>query len=107
MDDNKYNYDYYYVLHYILDMDWCHLVPLQAKSHFGGESFRAGRPRFRVLGLGIRRELPRWPPPVVRAPHLTCPCPSPHSVPLRLLLRHICCLAKAILCKVNRSKISD
>jgi hypothetical protein len=48
VDGNKYNYDYYYVLHYILDMDWCHLVPLQAKSHFGGESFRAGRPRFRV-----------------------------------------------------------
>jgi hypothetical protein len=36
---------YYYVLHYIIDMDWCHLVPLQASGVFLGGSFRAGRPR--------------------------------------------------------------
>jgi hypothetical protein len=48
VEDNKHNHDYYYVLHYILDMDWCHLVPMQAKSQFGGESFRAGRPRLFV-----------------------------------------------------------
>ena len=49
VQDNKHEHDYYYVLHYILDMDWCHLVPMEAKSHFGGESFRAGRPRFPAL----------------------------------------------------------
>jgi len=73
VDGNKYNYDYYYVLHYILDMDWCHLVPLQAKSHFGGESFRAGRPRFRVWGLGFRQELPRS-----CRPRLSVPLTSQH-----------------------------
>ncbi|KAJ1477191.1 hypothetical protein T484DRAFT_1822397 [Baffinella frigidus] len=36
---------YYYVLHYIIDMDWCHLVPLQPTGVFTGTSFRAGRPR--------------------------------------------------------------
>ena len=43
--DNKHKHDYYYVLHYILDMDWCHLVPMHSKSVFGGDSFRSGRPR--------------------------------------------------------------
>jgi hypothetical protein len=51
VEGNKHNHDYYYVLHYILDMDWCHLVPMQAKTQFGGESFRAGRPRLHSLPL--------------------------------------------------------
>ena len=38
VQDNKHAHDYYYVLHYILDMDWCHLVPMEAKTQFGGES---------------------------------------------------------------------
>lgn len=51
VQDNKHAHDYYYVLHYILDMDWCHLVPMEAKSQFGGESFRAGRPRCPALAF--------------------------------------------------------
>ena len=55
--NNKHKFDYYYVLHYILDMDWCHLVPMHAKTTFGGESFRAGRPRYKLVPEGEGREL--------------------------------------------------
>jgi len=55
--NNKYNIKYYYVLHYIVDMDWCHLVPMQPKGVFSGETFRSGRPRYKLVPEGQEREL--------------------------------------------------
>lgn len=79
---------YYYVLHYIIDMDWCHLVPLQPTGVFTGTSFRAGRPRHppRPSSSGDERSsytgLHPQTPPAFFTHALFPPAPSPRPHPL-------------------------
>ena len=50
-------FDYYYVLHFIKDMDWCHVVPMREFGTFQGSTVRAGRPRYKLVPEGEGREI--------------------------------------------------
>eukprot|EP00529_Nitzschia_sp_RCC80_P007599 CAMPEP_0113514134 /NCGR_PEP_ID=MMETSP0014_2-20120614/40240_1 /TAXON_ID=2857 /ORGANISM="Nitzschia sp." /LENGTH=1247 /DNA_ID=CAMNT_0000410597 /DNA_START=337 /DNA_END=4080 /DNA_ORIENTATION=- /assembly_acc=CAM_ASM_000159 len=51
-------YKYWYVLTYIPDLKWCHLVPMEQQGVFGPERKRShGRPRFRLVDEKLALEL--------------------------------------------------
>jgi len=42
-------YEYWYVLTYLPDLQWCHVAPLEKRGAFGGSSLSAGRPRWMLV----------------------------------------------------------
>lgn len=52
-----YAYDYWFVYHYVPDMEWCHICPMEPHGVFGPNSKRNGRPRWRLVPEGQAREI--------------------------------------------------
>ena len=42
-------YEYWYVLTYLPDLQWCHVAPLEKRGVFGGDGPSAGRPRWMLV----------------------------------------------------------
>ena len=51
-----YPHEFWFVYHYLHDMEWCHCVPLQQNGVFTGLK-RYGRPRFKLVPEGECREI--------------------------------------------------
>eukprot|EP00958_Prasinococcus_capsulatus_P007496 scaffold699_cov385-Prasinococcus_capsulatus_cf.AAC.41 len=51
-----YPHEFWFVYHYLHDMEWCHCVPLQQSGFFTGLK-RYGRPRFKLVPEGECREI--------------------------------------------------
>ncbi|KAK3256779.1 hypothetical protein CYMTET_34106 [Cymbomonas tetramitiformis] len=52
-----YPYQYWFVYHYVADMEWCHLCPITQQGTFKAKGARAGRARYKLVAEGEAREI--------------------------------------------------